>query len=179
MVTVAQRTNGSCTDSTEHEGHPAEALFKEAKRRERRRRLFKAGAAALVLIVVVVAAAAVLSTVGQPKPTHNPAGSLPNHTSGSNTGTVTGTASMCIGPVPTVNTSQMIAVSLQQGRRLVATEIVTSSLKTSPTLHYFDGVFKFRVPPGSYQLNGSSDFGQKVALTSGQTVRVNLVSMCL
>jgi hypothetical protein len=176
MVTVEQRAIGSCTDTTEHEGHPAEALFKEAKRRERRRRLLKAGSASL--IPMVVAAAVVVSTAGQPKPTHNGAGSVPNDTSGSNTGTVTGSASMCIGPVPTENASQMIAVSLQKGTKVIAAEIVTSSLKTSPTLHYFDGVFKFRAPPGSYQLSGSDEVGQKVVVASGQTVRVNLGSLC-
>jgi hypothetical protein len=177
MVTVEQRANESCTDTTEHEGQPAEALFKEAKRRERRRRLFKAGAAALILMVV--AAVAVLSTAGQSRSTHNRAGSSPVLASGSHAGIVTGTASMCVGSPPTVNTSQMIAVSLQQGRKLVATEIVTSSLKTRPTLHYFDGVFKFSVPPGSYQLSGSSESGQTVVVTSGQTVRVNLGSRCM
>jgi hypothetical protein len=86
---------------------------------------------------------------------------------------------MCIGSPPTANASQTIAVSLQQGAKLVATELVTSSLKTSPTLRYFDGTFKFSVPPGRYELGGSSEVGQKVVVTSGQTVRVNLGSRCM
>ncbi len=176
-MTVEQGPIGSCTYTTEPEAHWAEALFKEAKRRERRRRLLKAGVAALILMVV--AAVALLSTAGQPRSPLDRAGPSPNQTSGSHAGIVTGTASMCIGAIPFANTSQMIAVSLQQGRNLVATEIVTSSLKTSPTLHYFDGVFKFSVPPGSYQLSGSSEFGQKLTVTSGQTVRVNLDSICM